>query len=63
MTINSGKSHTLFSRNNNVSALVDDTTIISEKKNELLGIILNSKLSFEDHINSLCKDASQKFNA
>ena len=63
MKINSGKSHILFSRNDNVSTNIDDNTIISEKKNELLGIILDSKLSFEDHINNLCKKASQKLNA
>ena len=45
------------------SANIDDHTIISENKNELLGIILDSKLSFEDHINNLCKKASQKLNA
>ena len=36
------------------SANIDDHTIISENKNELLGITLDSKLSFEDHINNLC---------
>ena len=62
--INSGKSHIiLFSGNDNVSANIDDNTIISESKNKLLGIILDSKLSFEDHINNLCKKASQKLNA
>ena len=45
------------------SANIDDHTIISENKNELLCIILDSKLSFEDHINNLCKKASQKLNA
>ena len=34
MKINSGKSHTLFSGNGNVSANIDDHTIISETKNE-----------------------------
>ena len=63
MKINSGKSHILFSGNGNVSANIDNHTIISENKNELLGIILDSKLSFEDHINNLCKKASQKLNA
>ena len=52
----------LFSGNDNVSANIDDNTIISENKNELIGIILNSKLSFEDHINNR-KKASQKLNA
>ena len=55
MEINSGKNHMLFSRNDNVSANIDDHTIIFEIKNELLGIILVSKLSFEDHINNLYK--------
>ena len=63
MKINSGKSHILFSGNDNVSANIDNHTIISENKNELLGIILDSKLSSEDHINNLCKKASQKLNA
>ena len=55
MKINSGKSHMLFSGNDNI----DDHIMISQYKNELLGIILGSKLSFEDHINNLCKNASQ----
>ena len=63
MKINSGKSHILFSGNDNVSANIDDHTIISENKNEPLGIILGSKLSFEYHINNLCKKASQKLSA
>ena len=60
MKINSGKSHILFSGNDNVSANIDNHTIISENKNELLGMILDSKLSFEDHINNLCRKANQK---
>ena len=62
MKMNSGKSHILFSGHDNVNGNIDDNIIISENKNELLGIILDSKLSFEDHINKLCKK-SQKFNA
>ena len=53
----------LFSGNDEISAAIDDHTIISENKNELLGIILDLKLSFKDHINNLCKKASQKLNA
>ena len=55
MKINSGKSHILFSGNDNVNANTGNHTIISENKNELLGIILAPKLSFKDHINNLCK--------
>ena len=57
------KSHVLFAEHDNLSAIIDDRTIMSENKNELLGISLDSKLSFEDHINNLCKKASQKLNA
>ena len=39
MKINSGKSHILFSGNDNVSANIDNHTIIFENKNELLGVI------------------------
>ena len=58
MKINSGKSHILLSGNDKVSANIDNHTIISKIKNELLGIT-----HFEDHINSLCKNASQNLNA
>ena len=63
MKIKSGKSHILFSGNSNVSANIENPDIISEDKNELVGVILDSKLSFEDLINNLCKKASQKLNA
>ena len=62
MKINSGKIHILFSGNDNVSTNIDNHTIISENKNELLGIILDSKLSFEDHINNRNKKI-QKLDA
>ena len=63
MKIDSGKNHILFSGNDHVSANINDYTIISENKNEQLGIMLDSKLVFEDHINNLCKKASQKLDA
>ena len=50
----------LFSGNDNVSANIDDHTIISENKNELLSIIVDSKLSFEDHIKISVKKQVKK---
>ena len=47
MKIVSRKSHILFSGNDNVSANINDYTIISDNKNELLGIMLDSKLSLK----------------
>ena len=61
--IYSAKRHILFSGNDNVSAIIDNITIISENKTELQGIMLNSKLSFKDHIDNLCKKTIQKLNA
>ena len=55
MKINSRKNHMLFSGN--------DIPILSENKNELLGIILDSKISLEYHIFKLCKRSIQKLNA
>ena len=49
MKINSGKNHILFSGNDNVSANIDNNTIISENKTELLDIILDSKLFWGSH--------------
>ena len=47
MKIDSGKSQILLSRNGNEWGNIDDNTIVSENKNELLGIILDSKLFFK----------------
>ena len=63
MKTNSRKKHILFSRNDNVSANSDDNTTISENKNELVGIVLDSKIPFKDHIKNVSKEASQKLNA
>ena len=64
MKINSGKNNRLFSEIYSISANIENHTIMSENKNELLlGTILNPKLSFEDHKNSFCKKANQKLNA
>ena len=57
-SISSCKSYILFSVNAAVSVNINNNALTFENKNELLGIVLNSKLSFEDHINSLCKKTS-----
>ena len=45
------------------TAKIDNNYIESEKEQMLLGITIDSKLTFENHINNICKRASQKLNA
>ena len=59
MTVNSGRSHILFSRNDTASANIDKNAITYEK-NELLDIVLDSGFCFEDHICNLCKNKQVK---
>ena len=63
MKANTDKSHLLFSAYNEISANIDGNIIQSENSQVLLGITIDSKLSFNEHINNLCKKASSKLNA
>ena len=58
MKVNTGRSHLLVS-----SAKIDNDYIGSEKEQVLLGITIDSNLTFENRINNICKRASQKLNA
>ena len=59
MTVNSGRSHIPFPRNDITSANIDKNAITYEK-NELLGIVLDSDFCIEDHICNLCKNKQVK---
>ena len=61
--VNTGKSHLLLSGNSRALATIDNSYIESEDEQVLLGITIDSNLTFENHINSICKKASQKLNA
>ena len=63
MKVNNGKSHLLHSDHSSAAATVDNSYIESEDEQVLLGITTDSSLTFENHINSICKKASQKLNA
>ena len=57
------KSHLLLSGNNKVTANIDGNIIESEESQVLLGVTIDSNLSFDKHINNLCKNAGAKLNA
>ena len=59
MKVNTGKSHLLLLGNSRATATIDNGYIESEDDQVLLGITIDSNLTFEIHI---CKKANQKLN-
>ena len=60
---NSDKSHLIMSCAEATTAVIDGLPIDSSKTEVLLGITIDRKLKFDDHVNRLCKKASLKLNA
>ena len=63
MKVNTDKSHLLLSVDTCLTSNIDNNLIESEKEQVLLGVTIDSNLSFEKHINNICKKASHKLNA
>ena len=51
MKANTDKSHLLLSGNNKVTANIDGNIVESEENQVLLGVTIDSNLSFDKHIN------------
>ena len=60
---NPEKCHVLLSETSETQLIVENVPIASSSCEKLLGIKIDHKLSVEPHVESLCKKASQKFNA
>ena len=58
-----GKSHLLDSLNVRATTKINNNYIESGKEQVLLGITIGPNLTFRNHINNICKRASQKLNA
>ena len=63
MKANSGKCHLLVTRDTDVTAKIGELDVKNSMEEKLLGVKIDSKLSFENHVSSLCKKASQKLHA
>ena len=63
MEANPGKYHPILSGNDSSKMTVGNETISCTKCETLLGIKIARYLNFKEHIESLCKKASQKINA
>ena len=60
---NAGKSHLLLTSRDEASIKIDDTDIKSSSSKKLLGVIIDNKLTFNEHVSKLCKKASNKLHA
>ena len=63
MKANADKCHLLVTRDTNVTAKIGEFDVKNSSKEKLLGVKIDSKLSFENYVSSLCKKASQKLHA
>ena len=63
MKPNGNKYHFLVAIEKSVSINIDGSNVKNKKEQKLLGKMFDSSLSFEGHITSLCKKASQKLHA
>ena len=60
---NPEKSHLVTNSAQEIQTNIGGMAISKSKSEKLLGIHIDNKLTFEPHVRSLCKKASQKLNA
>ena len=63
MKANADKCHLLVTRDTEATAKIGELDVKNSREKELLGVKIDSKLSFKNHVSSLCKKASQKLHA
>ena len=63
MKPNEDKCHLLVINHDNVSVNLGNENISCSSSVELLGIKIDDKLSFNEHVSKLCKKGNQKLHA
>ena len=63
MKANADKCHFLVTRDTDETAKIGEFDVKNSREEKLLGVKIDIKLSFENHVSSLCKKASQKLHA
>ena len=63
MKVNPDKFHLLLSNTKELKINICNESISNSFKEKLLGVTIDNKLRFEEHVEDLCKRASQKVNA
>ena len=62
MKANPGKCHFICSIDHKVNTIVENQKICNSPCQKLLGVALDSNLTFDAHINDICKKADLKLN-
>ena len=57
------KCHLLVTRDADVTAKIGEFDVKNSREEKFLGVKVDTKLSFENHVSSLCKKVSQKLHA
>ena len=63
MKANPDKCHLLTSCPSDTNVIIDENIIQASPSGKLLGIKIYCNLSFNEHVEDICKKASQKLNA
>ena len=63
MISNADKYHLLISASEEVTVKIENEIIRNTSQDNLLGILIHSRLTFEPHVGNLCKKAGRKLHA
>ena len=63
MKVNPDKCHFICSSGVKTSIMIENEETRNSSCEKLLGVFFDSKLTFQSHIDNICKKASQKLNA
>ena len=63
MKANPNKYYQLVTRDTDVTAKIGKSYVKNSREEKPLGVKIDTKLSFENHVSSLCKKANEKLHA
>ena len=61
MKANADKCHLLVTRDTDVTAKIGEFDVKNSREEKLLGVKIDSKLSFENYVSSLCKRQAKSY--